>query len=814
LVLERLEDRLLPSGTPRLLKDINLGSASSNPSGFIAVGSETFFTADDGTHGRQLWKTDGTAAGTVMVTDITTSSVSDYVLTNVNGTIFFTSFDLAHGHELWASNGTAAGTVMLKEIASVSYPGALEQVNVNGTLFFNAADPGSAALLWRTNGTRAGTVLVKDVLPGQGGYSPGELTNVNGTLFFSAAEVGRYPVELWRSDGTEGGTTAVAPGAAGVLPTYLTNVNGTLFYSAHDGSLQPTVDLWQSNGTPAGTKITDRINLYRQSGAQPHEFVNVSGTLFFNADDGVNGYQLWRTNGTEAGTVRVEPLNSPSIAAGLPTNVNGTLFFFASGTNPFALWRSDGTDAGTNVVRSGAPEFSADFTNCNGILFCEAYEPLHGSQIWRSDGTAAGTLRVSDVNPGTTDAPRYVTAANGMLFFTQDDGSHGSEPWVIPSFNPTPVSVTSSPQPSAIGQGVTFTATVHGSGGTPTGTVNFGEGSKFLAVGVPLNSQGQAFFRTNALAVGGHTITAGYNGDSTFAPGSGNDASAPQIVRYSSDTTITSATAISVHGQVVTFTASVSAVAPASGLPTGMVVFLDTGTTLGSGSLAQGVATFSTSALAVGSHAISATYTGDADFLASPRSLAIGQTVKKAASRAVVISSLNPSVVGQTITLTAKVSAIPPGAGIPAGVVYFRDTFNGTTSTLGSEALDGSGKAVLIISTLVQGNHAVTAVYTGDGNFGGSMSLVFGQAVHGASTALLPSSASLVSLDVAAPHGFAVVSGSSTDPLNMSPSLVILVAARLDTFFVTSFSQRPGATAGSHKVKALAHSEDWLDRPL
>jgi ELWxxDGT repeat protein len=178
------------------------------------VGDTLFFTADDGTLGPELWKTDGSAAGTVLVKDVNPGDDGDYydtpsAMIGVGGTLFFTADDGVTGRELWTSDGSEAGTVMVKDINPDVYnsdPDAL--VAVGDTLFFTARDGVNGRELWTSDGTGAGTALVKDINPGDAYYSPSQLTEVGGTLFF-AADDGTHGLELWKSDGSEAGTTEV-----------------------------------------------------------------------------------------------------------------------------------------------------------------------------------------------------------------------------------------------------------------------------------------------------------------------------------------------------------------------------------------------------------------------------------------------------------------------------------------------------------------------------------------------------------------------------------------------------------------------------
>ena len=299
----------------------------------------------------------------------------------------------------------------------------------------------------------------------------------------------------------------------------------------------------------------------------------------------------------------------------------------------------------------------------------------------------------------------------------------------------TATAVTSSLNPSVFGQPVTFTATVTAVApgtGTPSGSVTFLDGGSPIGSGTL--SGGVATFATSALATGPHTITTSYPGDPSFNGSTGVMTGNPQVVSKANTTTaVTSSVNPSVFGQSVTFTATVSPVAPGGGTPTGSVTFLDGGSPIGTGTLSSGIATFSTSALAVASHTITTSYSGDGNFNGSTGSLTGNpQVVNKANSATAVTSSQNPSVVGQPVTFTATVSAAAPGAGTPGGNVTFLDG----GSPIGTGTLSG-GVATLTTSALTLGSHTITTSYSGDGNFNGSTGSLTGnpQVVTKASSA-------------------------------------------------------------------------------
>src|SRR5207253_758713 len=256
--------------------------------------------------------------------------------------------------------------------------------------------------------------------------------------------------------------------------------------------------------------------------------------------------------------------------------------------------------------------------------------------------------------------------------------------------------IASSVNPSVFGQSVTFTATVTGSTtvANPAGTVNFLDGTAVIGSGtLSATAPFTATFSTGSLAVGTHSITAQYLGNTNFS-GSTSTAVSQVVNKASTTTSLTSSVNPSVFGQSVTFTATVAVVSPGAGTPTGTVNFLDGATVIGTGTLSAGVATFSTGALSVATHSITAAYQGDGNFLTST-STAVSQVVNKASTTTSLTSSLNPSKFGQSVTFTATVAVVSPGAGAPAGTVNFLD---GTT-VIGSGTLSATAPFTATFST-------------------------------------------------------------------------------------------------------------------
>ncbi len=429
-----------------LVKDIN-PSGDAAPSSLVVFNGAAFFSADDGTSGAELWKTDGTEAGTVQVKDINPAgSSSPGGLTVVGSTLFFAADDGSSGVELWKSDGSEVGTVLVKDITSGVASSQPERLTAAGaTLYFRASDPANGSELWKSDGTGAGTVLVENINLYSGG-APEYLTLVGSEVFFRADD-GAYGRELWKSDGTGAGTDLVKDINVGdsAWPSRLTEMGGKLYFRASDGIAGS--ELWVSDGTDAGTLLVADIR--SGSSSSPDFLTNVNGTLFFTANDGTNGTELWQSDGTEAGTALVKDIwdGGDSYPQHL-TTLDGVLFFSAldSGSG-VELWRSDGTEAGTVLVKNIHPAGSSYPLHLVGLgetLYFTADDGSHGQELWRSDGTAAGTALVEDLLAGTSGSAiaEPPIMLGDTVLFAADDGVNGSELRKIASDNSPPVAGT------------------------------------------------------------------------------------------------------------------------------------------------------------------------------------------------------------------------------------------------------------------------------------------------------------------------------------------------------------------------------------
>ena len=388
-----------------------------------------------------------------------------------------------------------------------------------------------------------------------------------------------------------------------------------------------------------------------------------------------------------------------------------------------------------------------------------------------------------------------ITAAySGDALFTASTGSviQVVQKWL------TATVVAGVPNPSLVGQPVTFTATVGplAGAGTPTGSVTFTAGG--LSTLVPLGgfSPGVASFTTAALPAGANIVTAAYSGDSTFVLSTGT--MTQTVNTNATTTTLVSSLNPSLNGVAVTFTATVSP-GTAAGVPTGTVNFTAGGVVTPVTVNALGVATFTTATLPVGANTITADYGGDTVFTASTASLT--QTVNKNASTIVVVSNVNPSVSGGLVTFTATVTP----ASATGSVQFVIDGANASAPVL----LVGQ-QATYQTAVLASGAHPVSAVYSGDGllltSTSPTITQTVGPVLRATTTAVtsnrLPSSNFRQNVTftatVAPAAGAGIPTGTvqfNIDGINAG-GLVTLNAAGRATFSTAAL------TAGSHTVIA------------
>ena len=256
------------SGTA-LVADVYAGTSSSHPRGLAAMGGHVYFSAET-SDGRELWRTDGTS--TTLVKDINPNygGSDPQDLTALGSRLYFSALDPAHGRELWTSDGTEAGTAMLADLyegSGSSEPRSLTELD--GQLIFSASSLSTSPAyspdgreLWKTDGTSV--ARLKDIAPGPYGSDPYFLVRMGAKVYFRASDYGptgpTSGTELWATDGTANGTVLVRdilPGADSSSPCQLTAGDGVLYFTAWDPANGR--ELWTSDGTPGGTRLVGNL---------------------------------------------------------------------------------------------------------------------------------------------------------------------------------------------------------------------------------------------------------------------------------------------------------------------------------------------------------------------------------------------------------------------------------------------------------------------------------------------------------------------------------------------------------------------------
>ncbi|HEY5957137.1 MAG TPA: hypothetical protein VIV60_11310 [Polyangiaceae bacterium] len=477
----RMCDALAQCSVPHLIKDVNpltYGSGSnvdtypSFPVGFTqGPDRRIYFSGSDGNTGDELWVTDGTSAGTVLVADILPGlgNGSPRGLVNASSNLFFAAVDSSGFAKLYATNGTAAGTRLVKDLGSTGFMyNTFSGRAAGNVIYFSGCSTESGCELWRSDGTNAGTHMVSDIMtttvPGDAtrtfGSNPGDLTVMSNVVYFRAASavVGLgstntlADIELWRSDGTATNTVRVAdlsPGMSNSTPTYLTALSSfvgpRLLFAASQGT--GNQELYVADGSLGNVSSFD-LNPGDASSA-PGPFVTMGNRAYFTATVAGAGRELWITDGTRSGTFLVKDIN-PGAADGSPSvltpGVGNYVYFQANdGTASAQLYRSDGTVNGTtkifsSFVPTGAALFS--MAPVGNWMFIATAGGLGSQELWMTNGTTAGTYRSCSDPSGLCgqtfpNNPSELRSIDGHMYFNATGsrflgGTLGAEPFVYP----------------------------------------------------------------------------------------------------------------------------------------------------------------------------------------------------------------------------------------------------------------------------------------------------------------------------------------------------------------------------------------------
>ena len=320
----------------------------------MVAGGLVYFIGNDGINGGELWVSDGSAEGTKMLKDLypgkTGSMLNLSFMVEMGGMVYFApregggGIPNTRGTELWKTDGTSDGTVIVKDIVEGGNSSLVNHmVATSNHIYFSAQNNEFGNELWVSDGTEEGTIMVADINEGSSSSNPEELTVAGSFIYFFATD-GIRGRELWRTDGTGDGTILVKdinPGEANSNSDYMLGLsNGMVFFNADDGVSGD--ELWVSTGPESTTLI--EINPGEEDSG-PRFFTLAGGKVVFSADENMYGRELWISDGTAEGTILAADINvgsSPSFPANLITT--GSVVYLATNQG---VWRSNGTVAGT-----------------------------------------------------------------------------------------------------------------------------------------------------------------------------------------------------------------------------------------------------------------------------------------------------------------------------------------------------------------------------------------------------------------------------------------------------------------------------------
>ncbi|MFK8032274.1 MAG: hypothetical protein AB8G18_18755, partial [Gammaproteobacteria bacterium] len=389
--------------TLSLVTDINqtVTPGAIDHNGFVASQGLVFFTHTTSTTGTELWRSDGTEAGTFIAADrvVGRQSSSPRELTDWNGSLYFSAMVNSVDGGLWKTDGTEAGTELIAIVAdSMTAP---RHLTTAGDRLYYLSDFGA---LYATDGTDEGI----QVTP------PGLIAPFNSPTALGNQLLFGYPGQWLISDGTPQGTGMLMDVPANDLMR-LGNDRVLFWVGGNEGG--GPGQIWVSDGTAEGTLFVQDAE---QAPSNQYEAVSVGDRVVFVGYDPVARSEPWVTDGTAAGTFMIQDIDlNRGERRTENLTVVGNDVYFNSGSE---LWRTDGTSAGTTFVTDSADSIE-DAAGYNGQLY------FAGDELQQSDGTAMGTGVAVDLDVTSNASPRGLSAANGWLWFSAFTPQTGEEVW-------------------------------------------------------------------------------------------------------------------------------------------------------------------------------------------------------------------------------------------------------------------------------------------------------------------------------------------------------------------------------------------------
>nr|MDQ3281714.1 hypothetical protein [Acidobacteriota bacterium] len=395
---------------------------------WTTIGNTSYFAAFVADGRMAVMKTDGTAAGTIRMTDNVgrPDPNSAWLVAVVNGRFIYGGLDAAGDSRTFALDLAGGEPVQLNQTSA----GWLEDGVVrDGNFYFSCFFSSNESELCRTDGTLAGTVSV-DLLPGP----KGSLTYANerrifgtsdGMFFIGRTELG---VGVHRVDRTASNPTLIFPLTETGLQNRIQRAtvlgDRFLFHARAEGG-EPDA-LWASDGTAAGTKRLALVRGFDALGV-------VAGKLLFVGDS--YGDVIWATDGTPEGTSKTDIQNVlPGTLLHAGAVVGDELFVFSDGTDDEALFATRGTAATTRriaAVSHGGFHSRGEGFGLGGQFFFRNEDAIHGSELWKTNGTTAELFADLQPGPGSGFATwNVMVRPDGRALIVGNDRYTGVEPWI------------------------------------------------------------------------------------------------------------------------------------------------------------------------------------------------------------------------------------------------------------------------------------------------------------------------------------------------------------------------------------------------